>query len=157
MKNTISALVENHFGVLTRITSLFASRGYNIQSLTVGPTEDESASRMTIVVEGDAKIIDQVKKQLNKLVDVIKVMDLTGEDFIDRELLLVKVSAQGKERTELFQLTEVFRGSIVDITPTLITIEVSARSHRIDAFIALLAPYGIRELARTGRIALARG
>jgi acetolactate synthase-1/3 small subunit len=157
MKNTISALVENHFGVLTRITSLFASRGYNIQSLTVGPTEDESASRMTIVVDGDAKIIDQVKKQLNKLVDVIKVNDLTGEDFIDRELLLIKVSAQGKERTDLFQFTEAFRGSIVDVTPNLITIEVSGKSSKIDAFIALLTPYGIKELARTGRIALARG
>jgi acetolactate synthase-1/3 small subunit len=156
MQNTISALVENHFGVLTRISSLFASRGYNIQSLTVGPTEDETVSRMTIVVDGDAKIIDQVKKQLNKLIDVIKVMDLTGEDFIDRELLLVKVSASDKVRSDLFQLAEVFRGSIVDIAPNFVTIEVSARSHKIDSFIALLAPYGIKELARTGRIALGR-
>jgi len=157
MLNTISVLVENHFGVLTRIANLFASRGYNIQSLTVGPTEDESASRMTIVVDGDAKIIEQVKKQLNKLVDVIKVIDLTGEDFIDREFLLVKVSAQRKTRSELFQLVEVFHGSVVDAAPNFITIEVSASSQKIDALIALLMPYGIKELARTGRIAMARG
>jgi acetolactate synthase-1/3 small subunit len=155
--NTISALVENHFGVLTRITSLFAGRGYNIQSLTVGPTEDESASRMTIVVEGDSEIIDQVKKQLNKLIDVIKVIDLTNEDCIDRELLLIKVSAKGKARFSVLQYAEVFHGSIVDITPNFITIEVSARSSKIDAFIALLEPFGIKEMARTGRIALARG
>ena len=157
MINTISALVENHFGVLTRVASLFASRGYNIQSLTVGPTDDVTVSRMTIVVDGDAKIIDQVKKQLNKLIDVIKVIDLTGEVFIDRELLLVKVSANSKTRTELFQLAEVFNGSIADITPGSVTIEVSASPRRIDAFIALLVPHGIKELARTGRIALARG
>jgi acetolactate synthase-1/3 small subunit len=154
--NTISVLVENHFGVLTRITSLFAGRGYNIQSLTVGPTEDASASRMTIVVDGDTEIIDQVKKQLNKLIDVIKVVDLTNEDFIDRELLLIKVSAKGKTRFSVLQFAQVFDGSIVDITPNFITIEVSARSSKIDAFIALLEPFGIKEMARTGRIALAR-
>ena len=157
MISTISVLVENHFGVLARVTNLFASRGYNIRSVTVGPTEDETTSRMTIVVEGDAKIIDQVKKQLNKLIDVIKVVDLTGEDFIDRELLLVKVSAHGKERFEILRLVEIFQGSVVDITPSVITIEVSDSSNRVNDCIALLMPYGIKELARTGRIALVRG
>lgn len=157
MLHTISALVENHFGVLTRVTGLFASRGYNIQSLTVGPTEDETVSRMTIVVEGDDKIIDQVKKQLNKLIDTIKVIDLTGEDFVDRELLLIKVAASSKTRPDILQLAEVFKGDIVDITPAVISIEVSGRPKKIDAFISMLRPYGVREMARTGRIALGRG
>ena len=157
MVHTISALVENHFGVLTRVAGLFASRGYNIQSLTVGPTEDETVSRMTIVVEGDDKIIDQVKKQLNKLIDTIKVIDLTGEDFVDRELLLIKVSASSKTRPDILQLTEVFKGSVVDIAPAVVTIEVSGNPKKIDAFIAMLKPYGVREMARTGRIALGRG
>ncbi|HOG64501.1 MAG TPA: acetolactate synthase small subunit [Spirochaetota bacterium] len=157
MVHTISALVENHFGVLTRVAGLFASRGYNIQSLTVGPTEDETVSRMTIVVEGDDKIIDQVKKQLNKLIDTIKVIDLTGEDFVDRELLLIKVTASSKTRPDILQLTEVFKGSVVDIAPAVVTIEVSGNPKKIDAFIAMLKPYGVREMARTGRIALGRG
>ncbi len=157
MLHTISALVENHFGVLTRVAGLFASRGYNIQSLTVGPTEDETVSRMTIVVEGDDKIIDQVKKQLNKLIDTIKVIDLTGEDFIDRELLLIKVTASSKTRPDILQLTEVFKGSVVDIAPAVVTIEVSGSPKKIDAFITMLKPYGVKEMARTGRIALGRG
>lgn len=157
MLHTISALVENHFGVLTRVSGLFASRGYNIQSLTVGPTEDATVSRMTIVVEGDDKIIDQVKKQLNKLIDTIKVMDLTGEDFVDRELLLIKVSANAKTRPDILQLSEIFKGSVVDIAPTVVTIEVSGNTKKIDAFVEMLQPFGVKELARTGRIALGRG
>ena len=154
MLHTISALVENHFGVLTRVAGLFASRGYNIQSLTVGPTEDETVSRMTIVVEGDDKIIDQVKKQLNKLIDTIKVIDLTGEDFVDRELVLIKVTASSKTRPDILQLTEVFKGSVVDIAPAVVTLQVSGNPKKIDAFITMLKPYGVKEMARTGRIAL---
>jgi acetolactate synthase-1/3 small subunit len=157
MLHTISALVENHFGVLTRVAGLFASRGYNIQSLTVGPTEDETVSRMTIVVEGDDKIIDQVKKQLNKLIDTIKVIDLTGEDFVDRELVLIKVTASSKTRPDILQLTEVFKGSVVDIAPAVVTLQVSGNPKKIDAFITMLKPYGVKEMARTGRIALGRG
>lgn len=155
--HTISVLVENHFGVLARISGLFASRGYNIRSLTVGTTEDDSVSRMTIVVEGDDKIIDQVKKQLNKLIDTVKVIDLTAEAYVDRELALVKVAAAIHERGEVFQLVEVFRGKVVDISNTVMTIEVSGSSQKIDAIVELLTPFRIKEMARTGRIALGRG
>lgn len=157
MLHTISVLVENHFGVLARVAGLFASRAYNIQSLTVGPTEDETVSRMTIVVEGDDKIIDQVKKQLNKLIDTIKVIDLTGEEYVDRELVLIKVQAGVKERTEIFQIADVFRGKVVDISHSIMTIEVTGTTNKVDAFIELMKPFRIKEMARTGRIALGRG
>lgn len=157
MLHTISVLVENHFGVLTRIAGLFAGRGYNIQSLTVGPTEDETISRMTIVVEGDQAVLEQVKKQLNKLVDTIKVTDLTGEQYIGRELALIKVQAGIKERAEVFQIADVFRAKVVDISHSVMTLEVSGTTDKISALIDLLEPFTIKEMARTGRIAMARG
>ena len=157
MYHTISVLVENHFGVLTSISGLFASRAYNIQSLTVGPTEDKTVSRMTIVVEGDEKIIDQVKKQLNKLIDTLKVIDLTNEEYVDREIALIKVEAGVNERSEIFQVTDVFRGNVVDISHSIMTIEVTGTTKKINAFIDLLKPFKIKEMVRTGRIALGRG
>jgi acetolactate synthase-1/3 small subunit len=157
MLHTISVLVENHFGVLARISGLFAGRGYNITSLTVGPTEDPSISRMTILVEGDDRILDQVKKQLNKLIETIKVTDLTGEEYVDRELALVKVKAAVNQRSEVFQIADVFRARIVDISHQIMTVEVTGTSKKIDAFVEMMQPFQIEEMARTGRIALGRG
>lgn len=157
MMHTISVLVENHFGVLTRIAGLFAGRGYNIQSLTVGPTEDETVSRMTIVVEGDEAILEQVKKQLNKLIDTIKVSDLTGESYVGRELALIKVQAGINERSEVFQIADVFHAKVVDISHSVMTLEVSGTTTKISALIDLLEPFTIKEMARTGRIAMIRG
>lgn len=154
----ISCLVENHSGVLARIAGLFSSRGFNIDSLTVGETEDATISRMTIVLIGDIRIMDQVKKQLNKLIDVIKVQDLSSKNFIDRELALIKVStASSKEsRSQVLQLFSVFEAKTVDISHKAVTAEVTGRSEKIEAFIDVLKPYGIIEMVRTGKIALAK-
>ena len=157
ISHTISVLVENNFGVLTRISGLFASRGYNIQSLTVGPTEDPTLSRMTIVVEGDDKIIEQVEKQLNKLIEVITVAELTGGDYIDRELALIKVNAKVNERSEIFQIADVFEAKIVDISHSILSLEVIGKPKKIDAIIELLKPFSLQTVARTGTIALPRG
>jgi len=155
-RHTISVLVENHPGVLARIAGLFSGRGFNIESLSVGETEDPTASRMTVVVRGDDLILEQVTKQLNKLVDVIKVSDLTKEQFIERELVLVKVSADGKSRSEILQICDIFRARIVDVAPTTVTIEVTGTEDKIDALVNMLKPFGIREMARTGSVALTR-
>ena len=157
MLHTISLLVENHFGVLARIAGLFAGRGYNIKSLTVGETEDPAVSRMTVVVAGDDAIIEQVKKQCDKLIDTIRVDDLTGEEYVDRELALVKIAAGMAQRGDVFQIADVFRGKVVDISHEIMTIEVTGTSKKVDAFIELVRPYSIIELARTGRVALGRG
>jgi acetolactate synthase I/III small subunit len=156
-RHIISVLVENHFGVLARLSSLIAGRGFNIDSLTVGETEDETLSRMTIVTRGDERIIEQVTKQLNRLIDVVKVTDLTETTHVERELVLVKVAAATAQiRTEITQLVEVFRANVVDISSGTITVEVTGNEDKIDALIGMLEPYGIREMARSGVIALGR-
>ena len=157
MKHTISCLVENRFGVLARIAGLFSARGFNINSLTVGETEDPSISRMTIVVEGDDRILEQVNKQLNKLIDVITVQDLTKKGFIERELILVKVKADSDNRAEIKQMVEIVKeAKIIDMSPDFLTIEMLGTENRVKEFIELLKPFGIMELVRTGRIAVGR-
>ena len=156
MKKTISVLVENHFGVLTHVSGLFSARGFNIDSLTVGETEDPSISRMTIVVEGDEKTLEQVKKQLNRLIDTIKVIDLTEEDYIDRELVLVKVKMDPKNRSEILQIADTFQAKIDDARKDTAVIEVTGDENKIKSFIEMIRPFGITEAVRTGRIAMGR-
>ena len=156
MKHTISVLVENHFGVLAHVSGLFSSRGFNINSLAVGETEDPTVSRMTIVVDGDDRIVEQILKQLNKLIDVIKVVDLAGEEIIDRELVLVKVNAAAATRGDIMQIVNTFRAKIVDVNPKSLTIEVTGGESKVDAMLELLRPFGIREVVRTGVVAMAR-
>ncbi len=157
MKYTLSVQVENHFGVLARIAGLFSARGFNISSLAVAETEDPTISVMTIVVEGDEKILDQVKKQLNKLIEVIKVKDVTFLDHVSRELALIKVGIDGQRRREVIEIADVFKGRVVDISSESITIEVTGDTKKIDAIVNLLKDYGIIEMARTGKVALIRG
>lgn len=153
----ISVTVENRFGVLARIAGLFSARGYNIDSLSVAETEDPSISRMIIVVKGDEKILEQIYKQLNKLIDVIKVQDLTKEEHIERELALIKVNTQSfNERQEVMQLVSIFRGKIVDVGKKTLTIEISGIDSKIRAMLDLLKPFGIKEVIRTGKIAITR-
>ncbi|MDP8230676.1 MAG: acetolactate synthase small subunit [Candidatus Gorgyraea atricola] len=156
MKKTISVLVENHFGVLTHVSGLFSARGFNINSLAVGETEDPSISRMTIVVDGDEKTLEQVKKQLNRLIDTIKIIDLTEEDFIDRELLLVKVKMDSKNRSEILQIANTFQAKIDDAKKDTAVIEVTGDENKIKSFIEMIRPFGIVEVVRTGRIAMGR-
>jgi acetolactate synthase-1/3 small subunit len=155
--HTLSVLVENRPGVLARIAGLFARRGFNIESLAVNITDDPKTSRMTIVVGGDDDTIEQITKQLNKLVDVIKVHDHTGESVVERELALIKVNSEMEQRTPIIQLVEIFRASIVDVGADTMTIEITGDSEKIDALVELLRPFGIRELVRTGKIILERG
>ena len=158
MKHTISVLVENKFGVLSRISSLFSGRGFNIESLSVAETMDPTVSKMTIVTRGSDQIIEQVTKQLNKLVDVIKVNDLTQEKFIDREMVLVKVDTeQSIKRDEVLRIVEIFRCKVVDVSPKAYTIEVTGDEGKIKAIIDMLKPIGIKEIVRTGRVAMIRG
>ena len=156
MNHTISVLVENHFGVLARVAGLFSARGFNIDSLTVGETEDPTVSRMTIMTHGDDRVIDQIRKQLDKLIDVIKVQDLTSEERIERELVLVKVNAPSASRADVIQIVNTFRGKMVDVAPKTITIEVTGNESKIDAMLELLRPFGVREVVRTGTIAVSR-
>ncbi|MFC1624712.1 acetolactate synthase small subunit [Candidatus Omnitrophota bacterium] len=156
MKKIISVLVENHFGVLTHVSGLFSARGFNIDSLAVGETEDPTISRMTIVAEGDEKTLEQVKKQLNRLIDVIKVIDLTEEDFVDRELVLVKVGVTTKNRSEILQIADTFQAKIDDVKKDSAVIEVTGDQNKIKSFMEILKPFGIVEVARTGRIAIGR-
>jgi acetolactate synthase-1/3 small subunit len=155
-QHTISMTVENHFGTLNRVAGLFAAKGYNIDSLTVGPTEDDAVSRMTIVTRGDDQIIEQIMKQLHKLIDTIKVVDLTDDTFVDRELAMVKVQCTPTTRMEIMQVSEIFRAKVVDISSKTITLEVTGNQLKVDAIINMLKPFGIKELARTGRIAIKR-
>jgi len=157
MRHTISVLVENKFGVLARIAGLFSARGFNIDSLSVGVTEDATVSRMTIVVKGDEKILEQVTKQLNKLIDVIKVVDLSSSPHVSREMVIVKVSAGGTRRNEILDIVNIFRGKIVDVAHKSFTIEITGDEGKVEAFLELIAPHGIRELTRTGTTALIRG
>ncbi|CAF0699087.1 acetolactate synthase small subunit [Candidatus Methylacidithermus pantelleriae] len=156
MRHTISVLVANRFGVLTRVAGLFSGRGYNIDTLNVGPTHDESVSRMTIVVKGDDRVLDQVIKQLNKLVDVLAVQDFREGEYIDRELVLLKVKADEKTRAEILQMCDIFRAKIVDVQPKSLTIEVTGDEGKIAKFIFLMENFGILDLSRTGKIALPR-
>ena len=157
MKHVISVLVENKVGVLSRITGLFSGRGFNIESLAVGETEDTNISRMTIVVSGDDSILEQVRKQLGKVVDTIKVTDYTGTDYVERNLILTKVSVLPGKRNEIIELVDVFRGKIIDVGQKDMIVEISGPEDRLEAVINLLRPFGIKEVARTGRIAMNRG
>ena len=157
MKHTISVLVENEFGVLSRVAGLFSGRGFNIESLTVAPTVDASISRMTIVTHGDDQILEQITKQLNKLIDTIKVIDFTGADYVERELVLIKVTAEEATRAEVLRIVDIFRGKVVDVTPRSYTVELTGAPAKIDALIELLRPMGIKELVRSGPIVLGRG
>ncbi|MCX5686392.1 MAG: acetolactate synthase small subunit [Candidatus Omnitrophica bacterium] len=154
MKHTISVLVENKFGVLARISGLFSARGFNISSLAVGETEDPSVSRMTIGVEGDDKTLEQIKKQLNKLIDVIKVVDFKESSFLDRELILIKVAVTAKNRKEVLEAIESFGAKIENAGSKSISIEATGEEMRIKALLELLRPFGILEVVRTGRIAM---
>jgi acetolactate synthase-1/3 small subunit len=158
MKHIISVLVENHFGVLAHVSGLFSARGFNIDSLAVGETEDSTISRMTIVAHGDDRVIEQIKKQLDKLIDVIKVQDLTAEDeeMIERELMLVKVNASAADRSDLMQIVSTFRAKIVDVNQKSVTVEVTGNQSKIDAMLELLRPFGLKEVVRTGTIAISR-
>ncbi|MBI4395190.1 MAG: acetolactate synthase small subunit [Candidatus Omnitrophica bacterium] len=156
MKHIISVLVENHFGVLAHVSGLFSARGFNIDSLAVGETEDPTVSRMTIVAHGDDRVLEQIMKQLDKLVDVIKVQDLAEEDMIERELVLMKVNTSASKRADLMQVVNTFRGKVVDVNPKSITVEVTGNESKIDAMLELLRPFGLREVVRTGTIAIAR-
>jgi acetolactate synthase-1/3 small subunit len=156
-KHVLSVLVENKPGVLTRISGLFARRGFNIDTLAVGPTDDESVSRMTIVLDGAAHPIDQVTKQLHKLVNVIKIRDLEPQETIAREMALFKVSADGQTRAEIMQLADIFRARIIDVSGRTVTIEVTGTADKIEAFESMVRPFGLVEMVRTGEIAIARG
>jgi acetolactate synthase-1/3 small subunit len=157
MDYTLSVLVENHPGVLARISGLLSGREFNIRSIAAGETEDPSITRIIMVVAGDDRIIDQVKKQLDRLVDVIRVTDLTEIPAVDRELALVKVSSSVSQRIEVFQIVDVFRGKIVDIAHKSLTVEVTGVAEKIEALIEMLRPFGINEIVRTGKISIARG
>lgn len=156
MESIISVLVENKFGVLSKISGLFSSRGFNIKSLSVGETEDPSVSRMTIVTQGDEKIIEQVKKQLNKLIDTIKVIDLTEKEYIEKELAFVRVNVKGKNRTEILDIANIFRAKAVDVGQKTMCLEITGRSSKINAFLELVKPFGLVEIARTGKVAIPR-
>ncbi len=156
MKHTISVLVENKFGVLTRITGLFSGRGFNIDTLNVAPTQDDKTSRMTIVVRGDDKVLDQVNKQLKKLVDVIEVTDFRSGECVGRELILVKVKTDSRSRSEVMQVCDIFRAKIVDVQSHSLTIEATGDEGKISKFIELMSNFGIQELTRTGQVALPR-
>lgn len=157
MRHVLSALVHNQPGVLAHISGMLASRGFNIDSLAVGATEDRELSRMTFVVHGDDAELEQARKQLDKIVSVVKVHDISSEDYVERDLMLIQVNANPSQRTEIALLVEMFRGRVVDIGPDTLMIEISGQESKIEAFIDLMRPYGILELARTGRIALVRG
>ncbi len=157
MQHTISVLVINKFGVLSRIAGLFSGRGFNIESLNVAETTDPNISRMTIVTRGDEEKIEQITKQLNKLIDIIKVIDLTEENFVDREMILVKMNAEPRVREEILRIVEIFRAKVVDVSSATYTIEITGDQGKIQGFLELLRPLGIKELVRSGRIAMSRG
>jgi len=157
MRHVITLLVENEFGVLTRVAGLFSGRGFNIESLCVAETLDPTVSTMTIVTRGDDQILEQVLKQLNKLISVIKVVDLIEKDFVEREMILVKASATPETREEILRVVDIFRGKVIDVGAKTYTIEVTGDEKKINALLALLKPLGIKELVRTGRVAMIRG
>jgi acetolactate synthase I/III small subunit len=156
MRHTISVLVENKFGVLTRVAGLFSGRGYNIDTLNVGPTQEPNTSRMTIVTRGDDATLEQIVKQLNKLVNVLQVLDFREGEYIARELVLIKVTVDSKTRAEVMQITDIFRAKIVDVQPKSVTIEITGDESKVDKFMELMKSFGVLELTRTGKVALAR-
>jgi len=156
-RHLLSALVQNRPGVLAHVSGMFSSRGFNIDSLAVGETEDPHLSRITVVVMGDDRHLDQVRKQLEKIVTVVKVHDISSEDYVERDLMLIKIDAPPGLRAEIQALVQIFRGRIADVSPEQLMIEISGQEKKIEAFIEQVRPYGIREVARTGRIALVRG
>src|SRR5262245_1302468 len=157
MRHVLSALVQNQPGVLAHVSGMLASRGFNIDSLAVGETEDPQLSRMTFVVHGDDTVLEQVRKQLEKIVTTVRVEDISSENFVERDLMLIKVRAAPQQRMEIALLVEMFRARVVDVSADHLLIEISGQESKIEAFIDLMRPYGIVELARTGRIALVRG
>ncbi len=158
MRHVVSAVVQNVPGVLAHISGMLASRGYNIDSLAVGETEDPHLSRMTFVVVGDDRVLEQVRRQLEKIVTVVRVVDVSSQNFIERDLMLIKIKAPpGGQRSEIREMAEVFRGRIVDVAPEEVIVEISGQEKKIEAFIDLMRPFGIIELVRTGRIAMVRG
>ena len=157
MRHVISVLVDNEPGVLSRISGLFSGRGFNIESLNVAETLEPGTSRMTLVTGGNEQVIEQIIKQLNKLVNVIKVFDLTGSDFIEREMVLVRVNAETSTRAEVLRILEIFRGRVVDVAPKSYTLEITGDEKKIQAVVDLLAPFGVMEIVRTGKVAIARG
>jgi acetolactate synthase-1/3 small subunit len=156
MRHTISVLVENKFGVLTRIAGMFSGRGFNIDTLNVGPTLDPETSRMTIVVRGDDTVLEQVTKQLRKLIDVIEVQDFRDDEYVDRELVLLRVAVDAKSRAEVIQICELFRAKVIDVQRSNVSIEITGDEGKISKFVFLMEPFGILELTRTGKVALAR-
>lgn len=156
MEHIISVQVENKFGVLSRVAGLFSGRGFNIESLSVATSLDPTTSMMTIVTSGDDRIIEQIVKQLNKLIDVIKVVDLNESEFVERETALIKVHTKAEDRAEALRIADIFRANVIDSTPSTYTIEVTGDTKKIEAIINLLQPLGIKELVRTGRVAIAR-
>jgi acetolactate synthase-1/3 small subunit len=148
--------VENKFGVLTRIAGLFSGRGYNIDTLNVAPTVDPTASRMTIVTRGDDATLEQIVKQLSKRTAVIKVQDFREDEYVDRELVLIKVGVDSKTRAEVMQITDIFRGKIVDVQPKSVTVEITGDEGKVEKYISLMKSFGVMELTRTGKVALAR-
>ncbi|MEZ5541684.1 MAG: acetolactate synthase small subunit [Pseudomonadota bacterium] len=157
MRHIISILMENEAGALSRVAGLFSARGYNIESLTVAPTEDPSLSRMTLVTRGTDEIIEQITKQLNKLIDVVKLMDMTDGPHIEREMMLIKVRATGEKRNELKRMSDIFRGRIIDVTPETYTIEMTGAGDKLDAFVQALDPGVIIEVVRSGVSGIGRG
>ncbi len=159
MKHTISALVENKFGVLARVAGLFSGRGFNISSLAVGETMDPAISRMTIVVDdqGSPQIMEQVEKQLNKLINVIKIQEFSRGESVDRELILVKVKTTTSTRSEILEISQIFRARVIDVSSSALVLEVTGTEDKIQAILSLLARYGVKELVRTGKAAIARG
>ena len=156
MRHTISILVDNEFGVLSRVSGLFSGRGFNIESLCVAETLDPKVSLMTIVTSGDAQVIEQITKQLHKLINTIKVTDLTGEDYLERELALIKVTSSNEHRAEILSIIDIFRAKVVDVSPKTYTVEITGDKEKIHAITELLRPFGIKEMARTGKVAMAR-
>ncbi len=157
MRHILSILMENQSGAMSRIVGLFSARAYNIDSLSVSPTEDKTLSRMTIVTHGEDKVIEQITKQLNKLIEVIKVIDLNDSQYVERELMLVKLRATGKDRDEILRLTDIFRGQIVDVTDKTYTIEITGTSNKLDAFLENTGKSIILETVRTGAAGIGRG
>ncbi|WP_337287874.1 acetolactate synthase small subunit [Candidatus Methylomirabilis sp.] len=156
-RHIITLLVENRAGVLARVAALIAAKGYNIDSLTVGETMDPSSSRMTLVVRGDDSVVEQAVKQLNRLIDIIRVTDLTGEEFVERELVLVKVKAKQEAKAEILRIADIFRAKVVDVAPFSYMLELTGAEDKLTAFVELLRPYGIQEFARTGMTVMTRG
>lgn len=157
MRHVISALVMNEPGVLSHVAGMFAARGFNIDSLVVGRTEDPSLSRMTIVVNADDRVLEQVRKQLAKIVTVVRVRDYKDLPFVERDLALIKVSTPPGKRSEVIEIVNLFRGHVVDVSPNTVMVQLAGKEETIDAFVELVRPYGIKELARTGVIAMPRG